>query len=137
MIWINQPTVVMHIKTLNFLGWYGYIIELLYKTKKIISAYEIKFQFKCTNLYISKYTSTCMLYFKITSALKLHLCISTNTELHHQLNKIKFCFCCTKLFSSLSVTIFVTVWSIVVFDVYVTKTCAQFCLRHKFHIFFI
>ena len=41
----------------NFLGCYRYIFALLYKTKAVISAYEIKFQFICTNLYISKYTS--------------------------------------------------------------------------------
>ena len=57
MIWIGQPTVVMHIEILNFLGFYRYIFALLYKTKAVISAYEIKFQFNCTVLYISKYTT--------------------------------------------------------------------------------
>ena len=47
----------MHIETLNFLGCYRYIFALLYKTKTVISAYEIKFQFNCTNVYNSKCTS--------------------------------------------------------------------------------
>ena len=57
MIWISQPTAAMHIETWDFLGCYRYIFALLYKTKAVISAYEIKFQFNCANLYISKYTS--------------------------------------------------------------------------------
>ena len=57
MIWISQPTVVIHVETWNFLGVYRYIFAVLYKTKAVISAYEIKFQFNCTNLCISKYTS--------------------------------------------------------------------------------
>ena len=43
MIWISQPTLVMHIETWSFLGCYRYIFVLLYKTKTVISAYEIKF----------------------------------------------------------------------------------------------
>ena len=46
-------TVVIHIKTWNFLGCY----VLLYGTKAVISAYEIKFQFNYAKLYISEYTS--------------------------------------------------------------------------------
>ena len=57
MIWISQPALVMHIQTWSFLGCYRHIFALLYKTKTVISAYEIKFQFNCTNLYISKYIS--------------------------------------------------------------------------------
>ena len=57
MIWISQPTVVMYIETWYFLGCYRCIFALLYKTKAIISAQEIKFEFNCINLHISKYTS--------------------------------------------------------------------------------
>ena len=57
MIWISQSTVLIHIETWIFLACYRYMFALLYKTKTVILAYEIKFQFKCTNLFISKYTS--------------------------------------------------------------------------------
>ena len=53
-IWISQPTVV---KLEIFEDVRDTSQTLLYKTKAVISAYEIKNQFKSTNLYISKYTS--------------------------------------------------------------------------------
>ena len=56
MIWISQPAVVMHIETWNFLWCYRYMFVLPYKTKAFISAYDIKCQFNCANLYISKCT---------------------------------------------------------------------------------
>ena len=49
---------------------------------------------------------------------------------------VTVCAICWAL-TSFSVTIFVTAWLIVVFWVFVTKTLACFCLRHRFHLFFI
>ena len=56
---LNKSTYCrLHIETWNFLGCYRYIFALLYKTKAVISASEIKFQLNCTNLYILKYASS-------------------------------------------------------------------------------
>ena len=130
MLWISQPTVVIHYQTWNFLGCCTYIFALLYKTKAVILAYEIKFQFNCTNLYISKHIIYLfkkfwikVLYIALYTILENCWCITATSLFFCQCwvmswtNKTKFCFCGTKLFccTKLPLSIFVTTWLIVVF----------------------